>query len=644
MTNAPPWENNPFRNKRKVENSTELQRIFALPQRSWQEDYPDTGKLDPHIRSYAYRVIYHGWHNQIPDPQVDAHLLGYYPDLAKYLRTLRIEAFCRQPHGQQTLRPVQAAALYEMWMNKGLLLSAGIGHGKTLVSLLGFLMMQSVRPILLLPAALVEKTRIEMDKYRQHWNVPGYIRILSYEWLSRPDQADALDQAMPDVIIADEVQKLRNSDTVLYKRMRRFLLQHEGTSFIGMSGTIMKDSIKDFAHLLDWALRGRNGEPSRSPMPTTFEHKETWSMALDHLREGQTRLAPGALVEFCTPEERHTIEKLSYDEGVGVVRRAVLRRMAATPGMVATTDAGVSASLRVQNVIVRLDAIDIANAVDKLRRWRRPDNEIILDGIEQWRHMRSVALGFFYRWNPQPPEEWRQARAEFGTFIREILKNNRSGIDSEALAVKAIEELRYDRQKLDRWLAVKDKFDPEANKQAVWIDHTAVKWCAQWLRKEASGVPKDEQGGICWVEQIEFGQVLSAYSGIVYYGAEGYDPTGKFFIERHPPGEPMIVGIAANMAGRNLQAWSKNLISCPPQNGAAWEQMLGRTHRSGQEADEVTAHVFTPVPEMLASFEEACRQAKTLSDMTGQPQKLTYCDIVIHPFGGPAPTKKRAQK
>jgi hypothetical protein len=76
-----------------------------------------------------------------------------------------------------------------------------------------------------------------------------------------------------------------------------------------------------------------------------------------------------------------------------------------------------------------------------------------------------------------------------------------------------------------------------------------------------------------------------------------------------------------------LQRWSRNLVVAPPTSGKAWEQLLGRTHREGQQADEVSFEVFLPIQELKDCFERARADAKYLEETYGNRQKLNYADI-----------------
>jgi hypothetical protein len=161
------------------------------------------------------------------------------------------------------------------------------------------------------------------------------------------------------------------------------------------------------------------------------------------------------------------------------------------------------------------------------------------------------------------------------------------------------------------WDGIKDDFVP--NVVAEWIDNFALEAATKWLR---------DKGGICWVEHVAFGKRLAEFSGLPYFGGgeNGIIDT---------PETAIIASIAAHSQGKNLQRFSRNLVVCPPTSGKVWEQLLGRTHRPGQEADEVTCVIFLHFLELLSSFEQARADARYLEDMFGNQQKLNYADMLI---------------
>jgi hypothetical protein len=54
--------------------------------------------------------------------------------------------------------------------------------------------------------------------------------------------------------------------------------------------------------------------------------------------------------------------------------------------------------------------------------------------------------------------------------------------------------------------------------------------------------------------------------------------------------------------------------------------MVSRTHREGQEADEVTYEVVLACREQWEGLQQALADALYVEQSTGQPQKLLYAD------------------
>jgi hypothetical protein len=89
----------------------------------------------------------------------------------------------------------------------------------------------------------------------------------------------------------------------------------------------------------------------------------------------------------------------------------------------------------------------------------------------------------------------------------------------------------------------------------------------------------------------------------------------------------MVASIPANGEGRNLQVWDRNLITMVPPGALIWEQLLGRTHRDGQLAEEVTVDVLLGCKEHLDAWYGALSGAQAALDTTGMSQKLLTCQV-----------------
>ncbi len=199
----------------------------------------------------------------------------------------------REPGGTMCLRPVQALALYEMMMVGGAFCPMGVGVGKTLVFLLAPVVLCLERPLGLLPASLREKTERERRAYAEHFKVDRTMGLVSYEELGREAAANLLALKEPDGLITDESHRLKNPKAACTRRVDRQMSENPDTAFVAMSGTMIKNSVRDFAHLLRWSLG-----PENAPIPMAEGELEEWADALDERVQPLQRVRPGALLEL----------------------------------------------------------------------------------------------------------------------------------------------------------------------------------------------------------------------------------------------------------------------------------------------------------------------------------------------------------
>ena len=546
---------------RTVKRSTELQRIARLPRR-------------------------------VDEPSGDVQLAA---EMTRLLRT---------PGGQWELRPIQAVALATVHQMRGYLGPVRVGGGKTLISLLAPTVLCVERPLLVIPAGMRRDLQIAFEELRQHWLIREP-RIATYEGLGRVNQAHMLETYQPDMIICDEAHYLKNPRAAVTRRFRRYMTEHPDTVFIGMSGTLTKRSLRDYAHLAEWAL-GREF----SPLPTVWGVLEEWADALDVGVAESRRHAPGALRELYDEGDRQLPE-------LAAARRAFRRRLTQSPGVVATGDVQVPAELCIRAVEPTYSSATEEAFRTLTSSWETPDGWPISDGATLWRHARELACGFYYVWNPRPPTNWLDARKAWAKECRAILKHNHKNLDSELQVINALDREEIvrptARTALGAWREIKTTFVP--NTEARWLDAAALALAAQWM----------EQGpGIVWCEHVVFGEMLSELTGYRYYGQQGRAKDGSLLIQARGP---VIASVGANHRGRNLQHWHRSLVISAPPSGAVWEQLLGRTHRDGQRAHVVTYYVMCGCVQVWSGFVKAIEDARYMQDSLGQNQKLLYSDL-----------------
>ena len=574
-----------------VKNSPDFERIKALPRRRWD---------------------------------VDAETRNYVQLMSEHFRTAGSTGL---------LRPVQAASLVEMAQNGGLFGPQRVGAGKTLTSLLGFLVLGAKRPVLLLPANLLEKTRRDIETLRKTWHIPVNVTTISYEMLGHAAHSQDLDHAHPDAIIADECHKLKSTEAAVTARVKRYMQKNPQTKFVALSGTMIRNSMEEYYHLIRWCLK------ERAPVPFDLSEQKAWCGCLDPKKplDGMS-VKPGVLVELCNKEEL----AIYAEDPTRAVRVAFRRRLNETPGVVATEEGALMTrsgtgvmSLNIDSINVELPAIkDIVSDL-KLEKMH-PDGYMCIDKIEVWRHLRELCCGFYYRWNPLPPQEWRNARSAWASFVNEELKKYED-IDTEGQIINLIKTGDIVSPEYDYWQTEQKRPQPDTgepfviNTEAVWVDEGMIHACAKWLKQNV---------GICWVEHIEFGKKLAEITGLPYYASGGINQHGTDIVEDFPdkdkqgnPSPPakksIIASIAANATGKNLQVFKKNLIPLTPMSSSTWEQLLGRTHRDGQQADEVSATLLIAMKEQVIWYELAVEVARNVSDMSGQEQKLCYATSTV---------------
>lgn len=519
----------------------------------------------------------------------------------------------RKDAGQMKLRPVQALALLEAMVVGGLFGPIGVGEGKTLITLLIAYVLEAERYLLVLPANLIEKTKRDHAKYAREWNLPklGEITMLSYELLGRVQSEKILDAVDPDVVCADEVHKFKNRKAACTRRMSRRMEARPETKFVGLSGTVMQKSVRDFSHILRWCLK------DKAPVPRTVAETEDWAYALDEKMPEESRYLPGALLKFCNADELRELP-------VVAARRGFRRRLVETPGVVSTVGEGeeVNASIYVSSIRPTYKPITDEHFRKLRKDMKTPDDWVLMTGAEVWAYARQLATGFHYVWDPRPPQPWRDARREWHSFVREHLARSRT-LDSELHVAMAIDAGKVtDGGVLARWRRERDRvpvFKP--NSVPIWHDDSVLRVCAEWMEKN--------EDGIVWVDHRAVGDALAKMTGRKYFGKEGLAPDGQFIDDASGP---IIASIKANKEGRNLQhKWSRNLITAFPDNADLAEQLIGRTHRPKQMADEVTLEIILGCYEHANAFRKAMTGAQTIRDTVGAAQKLLIADLADWP-------------
>jgi len=515
------------------------------------------------------------------------------------------------PNGSLSLRPVQHQCLWAAAENGGGFFPVGVGEGKTWIALLSGTVLDADLTIIITKARLVFAMERERLRLKDAFRLTP-TRIISYEYLSRPESAELLDQLVAPfqrvVIVADEAHCLSSRDSARTRRVIRLFQDHPYLCFIAMSGTLLRRGVDDCAHLAELALR------HRSPLPRSKAHLNAWAEVLDvggmPSESDFERIKP--LADFCAVSLdglRSTAKIIGY-------RHAFQERLKSCPGVVTTDQNSLGASLELVPVKIKTPQ-NIANHLKKLKsQGVTPGGEFVESDVEEWRKQRELSCGFYYRWDwPQGPDfEWLDARREWNRQVRNELKHAaRSGYDSPALVRDEIQRqinqgdpARDIHTALVIWRGVEHR--PEPPTVPIWVDSFLIEDVVELAKSCPEPV-------IVWFSSDAVGNALSE---------RGLDLFGKN--TELETIEPRTVAASINVhgTGANLQGWSTAIVVEPPSSGDQWEQLLGRLHRPGQQADTVTFYVYQHATPFTNALRSARSKAQFVEETTGNRQKLVY--------------------
>ena len=598
----------PFMRGRAVGESRDLRRILALPVR---------------------------------EKPSDAEIVEMSRNLKSEFGTHAVDCECANKFKRRCcsdLLPVQAWALHEMRVAGGLLGPIGVGHGKTLLDLLTAMVVPNCKTAVLLLPSNLRRQLVDVDWafYGQHWKLPNLaggrwivpgrptLHVVAFSELSGSKATDLLSRIRPDIIIADEAHSVRHRTAARTKRFLRYFSENPAARLFCWSGTLTSRSLKDYAHLSNLALR------ENSPTPLHQPTVEEWA---GHLDSSEFRSPPGRLSQF------------------GADTRAGFRaRVLGTLGVVSSGDSNACEA----SLIISAREFEASETIKKHIKeleatWQRPDGEELIDAMSVGRCARELSCGFYYQWiwpRREPIEvieKWLRIRKEWHKELREKLKLSRPHMDSPLLCSRAAirwyngyTHIKCDesgreiaRQEIPpkskegplpvwpslcwpEWKAVRKSAKPET--KAVWLDESFVSNCLDWLKEP----------GLLWYEYKGLAQKLlelaAARKQEVLFAGPGAE--GDLAVLNLPANASVIISSNAHGEGKNLQQFNRNLLANPPSSGGEWEQIIGRTVRAGQEADEVTVETFLHTEPFGRAVEKARELSNYIEGTFGAAQKL----------------------
>lgn len=548
-----------------------------------------------------------------------------------------IKGLCEIPGGKDILFPHQIEMLVGAHRMQGLYVGAGVGYGKTIVSLVVSHVIPCRYPVLLVPSRIVkEKTRREIEnKYAASFNVDTRIRIMTYGELSHehgeallnygPDYVRELKQGSSaaileplkqicDLLILDESHLVKDTaNSARTGRVGRFVKKHN-PKVVALTATPAPNSIVDYAHVIDWCLRDKSPLPRRSHWSTL----KRWARCLDHGDFERPDARDWAEMEALNIEHGYPSEKLADmhgNEKRAAVQAAFCHRLATTEGVFFTKSFSVDVDLTYYTYVPEQPKV-LQEALYTLgTKWERPDGENLWSALDVAACSSQLSLGFHYFWDwpgGVVDHDWLDARAEWGVQLRRVQKRPRQGFDTPALIRRDIiygGRLSKD-EALTRawreWAKVRER--PKPPTKTTWLSRALI----TDLVVKTTG-----RDCIIWYSDTAVRDELRRQGVNVFDG-------GKM-----PPLQNIgriALSIKSHGTGLNLQHYWENWIVGGSRCAKTLEQVIGRTHRMNQKNDVVVIFMLDKDGPLRARLVEAKARAVAIQTREGQLQRLINYD------------------
>lgn len=472
--------------------------------------------------------------------------------------------------------------------------------------------------------------------------------IIPYSLLSTEDSVELLKLIAPKLVICDEGHNLKNFSAARTRRLMNYVHGVE-PEFVVASGTITDKGIEDYHHLITAALK------EGSPLPASNMLAMQWGVVLNSGAQPSETQA-GSLMPLIEWARQHFPNE-DLPPIVSGFRRAYRLRLTTTPGVVATGDQDIGVSLTIANQGVHeperwIGYDELQGFIGLIEdEYVTPNGDEIQHAIHTHKWLSELSCGFYNElmW-PDPAvlaqrrnipyelafEYLERARAHhkaqqaFSKDLREFLMYGRppEGIDTPRAVGQAIHQgnLTGMPAKLVKLWRTAHELDfegrPERDARAVRICQFKVDAATNW----ASQLPKGE-GGIVWVYHNEVGiwivEALQKLGIPVLHCPAGDNDTIR---DAKNKDKVLVASIMAHGEGKNLQFMRNQFVVQWPRSARVAQQMLGRTHRTGQEADELIVWRADTTPFDIMNFAACLNDAVYQQQTTGVRQKMVFCN------------------
>lgn len=510
---------------------------------------------------------------------------------------------------------------------RGAVIVIPVGGGKTLIATLAGTVLGAANTIIFTRAPLVE------DMWREwrtnttvNFRTTGDITVVSHDLLGRPEQANFLREQYARfgdrlAIVCDEVDALKDVSTRRTGRLGRFLRDCPNVPFVAMTGTLQHKSVKDYAHLCDWALR--ENSPVVSPASQVELDALFACTSVKGIPDYKAWLHGKRLSDWAfTPTPMDVWDDYNNETKRHLVSGALAERIRTARGVVVSehqTENDYKGEIRIRlaecDVPPEIDAALDELALDGLK----PNGDVCVGAAELWFAAVCLSHGFFYYWvwpNNTPDDAWLDARRVWAKWVRTYLKRNPiDGSDSEYLLRTQIAQQPWHPgyKALQPWLVQSQKRwngKPTPPTREVWLSD----WYARKVVEHVRHAPPT----IVFYATGAMGRKLHKL-GLDVYGV-GSDI-------QHIPARTLAASRKVHGVGKRLHHFSRAFVCEPSKSAAGNEQLIGRMARPRQESPfvEVTYPVHTEV--LSDGWDDCVKQTALNQYLNNYPLAITRAKV-----------------
>lgn len=439
--------------------------------------------------------------------------------------------------------------------------------------------------------------------------------VMPYSLLSVQDSYDLLEAIRPDLLIFDEAHALKNRGSARTQRVMTYWRKYR-PRVVALSGTMTSKSLKDYAHLLNMCLG------PKAPIPVETQTVDEWASVLDseQATEGfhAKSTATGPLRPLINWSNKNFPQTpLAFD--VAGFRRAFQNRLLTAPGVVSSPPGTLGTSIVIENLKALPPGEELKKLTQQLNdMWVTPNGDELEHAMLVWKWKSEFTAGFYNNliW-PEVPrlaerldisaaaaesllarsKEHHAAQQMYHKELRQWFRArpHRPGMDTPMLVGASMARNGAEQvgpALYDAWRAMKDLDFPERIQRdsiPVRVDDYKLMRALEWAERHPLGE------GIIWYYHQEIGVWLAelmAQAGMPVVHCPAGKASNEFLTSdgaaERCKGKFLVASVTAHGIGKNLQFMSDQLfVQLPPTEQQA-QQSIGRTHRKGQEADEVT--------------------------------------------------------